>query len=74
VSNGVMENLPSELSLGLESGDSLDIYLNQLRKTPLLSKEEEIILFKKLNSSDDLEAARELVIAHLRFFVHVAKT
>jgi|TARA_B110000444_G_scaffold118220_1_gene111194 RNA polymerase sigma-32 factor len=74
MSNQLMENLPAELSLGLESGDSLDIYLNQLRKTPLLSKEEEISLFKKLNSSDDLEAARKLVLAHLRFVVHVAKT
>ena len=74
MSNQLMENLPTELSLGLESGDSLDIYLNQLRKTPLLSKEEEISLFKKLNSSDDLEAARKLVLAHLRFVVHVAKT
>tara|TARA_B110000438_G_C15681361_1_gene592540 strand:- start:77 stop:937 length:861 start_codon:yes stop_codon:yes gene_type:complete len=74
MSNQLMENLPAELSSGLESGDSLDIYLNQLRKTPLLSKEEEISLFKKLNSSDDLEAARKLVLAHLRFVVHVAKT
>ena len=74
MSSRVMENLPAELSLGLESGDSLDIYLNQLRKTPLLSKEEEVVLFKKLNSSDDLEAARKLVLAHLRFVVHVAKT
>ena len=74
MSNQLMKNLPAELSLGLESGDSLDIYLNQLRKTPLLSKEEEISLFKKLNSSDDLEAARKLVLAHLRFVVHVAKT
>ena len=74
MSSRVMENLPAELSLGLESGDSLDVYLNQLRKTPLLSKEEEVVLFKKLNSSDDLEAARKLVLAHLRFVVHVAKT
>ena len=74
MSNQLMENLPAELSSGLESGDSLDVYLNQLRKTPLLSKEEEISLFKKLNSSDDLEAARKLVLAHLRFVVHVAKT
>ena len=74
MSNQLMKNLPAELSLGLESGDSLDVYLNQLRKTPLLSKEEEISLFKKLNSSDDLEAARKLVLAHLRFVVHVAKT
>ena len=74
MSSQLMENLPAKLSLGLESGDSLDIYLNQLRKTPLLSKEEENSLFKKLNSSDDLEAARKLVLAHLRFVVHVAKT
>jgi len=46
MSSRVMENLPAELSLGLESGDSLDIYLNQLRKTPLLSKEEEVLLLK----------------------------
>ena len=74
MSNILMENLPVELSAGLESGDALDMYLNQLRKTPLMSKEEEISLFKKLNSSDDLEAARKLVLAHLRFVVHVAKT
>ena len=39
-----------------------------------MSKEEEISLFKKLNTSDDLDAARKLVLAHLRFVVHVAKT
>jgi RNA polymerase sigma-32 factor len=31
-------------------------------------------LFHKLHSSDDLDAARKLVLAHLRFVVHVAKT
>jgi RNA polymerase sigma-32 factor len=39
-----------------------------------LSKEEEQVLFKRLHSSDDLDAARKLVMAHLRFVVHVAKT
>ncbi|MAR77733.1 MAG: RNA polymerase sigma factor RpoH [Gammaproteobacteria bacterium] len=66
--------MPVELSLDLESGDSLDLYLNQLRKTPLLSKDEELRLFNKLHSSDDLDAARKLVLGHLRFVVHVAKT
>tara|TARA_B100001057_G_scaffold102991_1_gene100290 strand:- start:1896 stop:2681 length:786 start_codon:yes stop_codon:yes gene_type:complete len=50
------------------------MYLAELRKTPLLSKEEELELFHKLNESDDLDAARKLVMAHLRFVVHVAKT
>ena len=74
MSNELINNLPVDLSRSLEHGDSLDHYLNQLRETPLLSKEEELVLFKRLHSSDDLEAARKLVMAHLRFVVHVAKT
>ena len=74
MSNEVIENLPVDLSRSLEHGDSLDHYLNQLRETPLISKEQELLLFKKLHSSDDLDAARKLVMAHLRFVVHVAKT
>tara|TARA_B100001996_G_C18561339_1_gene554680 strand:+ start:66 stop:923 length:858 start_codon:yes stop_codon:yes gene_type:complete len=74
MNNQIIENLPAELTLNLSSSDSIEIYLNQLRQTPLLSKEEEISLFKKLNTSDDLDAARKLVLAHLRFVVHVAKT
>ena len=74
MNNQIIENLPVESTLDLSSTDSIEIYLNQLRQTPLLSKEEEISLFKKLNTSDDLDAARKLVLAHLRFVVHVAKT
>ena len=74
MSNELIENLPTDISRSLEHGDSLDHYLNQLRETPLLSKEEEQVLFKRLHSSDDLDAARKLVMAHLRFVVHVAKT
>jgi len=74
MNNQIIKNLPVESTLDLSSTDSIEIYLNQLRQTPLLSKEEEISLFKKLNTSDDLDAARKLVLAHLRFVVHVAKT
>ena len=74
MNNQIIENLPVESTLDSCSTDSIEIYLNQLRQTPLLSKEEEISLFKKLNTSDDLDAARKLVLAHLRFVVHVAKT
>ena len=74
MSNGLVKQLPSDLSLNLDSCGSLELYLNQLRKTPLITKEEELELFHKLHSSDDLDAARKLVLAHLRFVVHVAKT
>ena len=74
MSNELVKQLPSDLSLNLDSCGSLELYLNQLRKTPLITKEEELELFHKLHSSDDLDAARKLVLAHLRFVVHVAKT
>ena len=70
----VMKNLPAELSSNLETTGALELYLAELRKTPLLSKQEELDLFNKLNNSDDIDAARKLVMAHLRFVVHVAKT
>ena len=70
----VMKNLPAELSSSIETTGALELYLAELRKTPLLSKQEELDLFNKLNNSDDIDAARKLVMAHLRFVVHVAKT
>ncbi len=74
MNTNITNNLPIEMAPSLESTDALDLYLSELRKTPLLSKEEELELFRKLNESDDLDAARKLVMAHLRFVVHVAKT
>lgn len=70
----VMKNLPLESTSSLETTDALEMYLAELRKTPLLSKEEELELFDRLNNSDDIDAAKRLVMAHLRFVVHVAKT
>ena len=69
-----MKNLPVESTSSLETTDALEMYLAELRKTPLLSKEEELELFDRLNNSDDIDAAKRLVMAHLRFVVHVAKT
>ena len=70
----VIKNLPVESTSSLETTDALEMYLAELRKTPLLSKEEELELFNRLNNSDDIDAAKRLVMAHLRFVVHVAKT
>ena len=74
MSNEFTTNLPIEVGANLESTGALELYLNELRKTPLLSREDEADLFKKLHESDDIEAAKKLVLAHLRFVVHVAKT
>ena len=74
MNNEYTRNLPIEVGANLESTGALELYLNELRKTPLLSREDEADLFKKLHESDDIEAAKKLVLAHLRFVVHVAKT
>ena len=63
-----------EIAIDLESSDALNYYLAQLRETPLLTKEQEEELFQRLQNSDDMDAARKLVMSHLRFLVHIAKT
>ena len=74
MNNEFTTNLPIEVGANLESTGALELYLDELRKTPLLSRDDEADLFKKLHESDDIEAAKKLVLAHLRFVVHVAKT
>ena len=63
-----------EIAIDLESSYALNYYLAQLRETPLLTKEQEEELFQRLQNSDDMDAARKLVMSHLRFVVHIAKT
>jgi RNA polymerase sigma-32 factor len=52
---------------------SLDAYIQEVNKVPILSLEEEQELARRYLEEDDLEAARRMVLAHLRFVVHVAK-
>ena len=39
----------------------------------MLSREEELALAERLRDDDDLDAARQLVLSHLRFVVHIAR-
>ena len=52
---------------------SLDAYIQAVGSVAVLSKEAEQALARRLREREDLEAARELVMAHLRFVVHIAK-
>ena len=52
---------------------SLDAYIQAVGSVPVLSKEEEQALAIRFREHEDLDAARELVLAHLRFVVHIAK-
>jgi RNA polymerase sigma-32 factor len=52
---------------------SLESYIQTVRAVPMLDKEEELELARRLRDDDDLEAARRLVISQLRFVVHIAR-
>jgi RNA polymerase sigma-32 factor len=52
---------------------SLDQYIQSISAVPILSAEDEQQLAIRLRDEGDLEAARTLVLAHLRFVVHVAR-
>ncbi len=53
--------------------ERLDLYLQQVNRFPLLSAERERELALRLRDHNDLEAARELVLSHLRFVVKIAR-
>jgi RNA polymerase sigma-32 factor len=52
---------------------SLDQYIAAVNSTAVLSAEEERELAIRLRDENDLEAARKLVLSHLRFVVHIAR-
>jgi RNA polymerase sigma-32 factor len=52
---------------------SLDAYIQAVGGIAVLSKEDEQALARRFRDDNDLGAARELVMAHLRFVVHIAK-
>ena len=52
---------------------SLDAYIHAVGGIDVLSKEDEQALSRSFREGEDLDAARELVMAHLRFVVHIAK-
>jgi RNA polymerase sigma-32 factor len=55
------------------SADSVDAYIAQIHGIPVLSAEEEHTLALRFHAQEDLDAARQLVISHLRFVAHVAR-
>src|SRR6188508_2317938 len=52
---------------------SLEAYISTVNRFPLLSAEEERSLGQRLRDHDDLDAARQLVLSHLRLVVAVAR-
>ena len=53
---------------------SLDTYIHAVNRFPLLSQEEETRLARRLRDEDDVDAARQLVLSHLRVVVSIARS
>ncbi|HTY92432.1 MAG TPA: RNA polymerase sigma factor RpoH [Steroidobacteraceae bacterium] len=62
----------SDLALAGPLG-SLEAYMDRVSRIPVLSRDEEHALAVRYRVEDDLDAARKLVLAHLRFVVHIAR-
>ena len=60
------------MPLALPAG-SLDTYISSVNRIPMVSAEEERELALRFQNEGDLDAARQLVMAHLRFVVRVAR-
>jgi RNA polymerase sigma-32 factor len=59
---------PTPASLG-----SLDHYIQAVGRFPLLSAEQEVELGRRLRDANDLDAARQLVLSHLRLVVAISR-
>lgn len=67
-----MSSQLTTLPYTLPSG-SLDAYIQRVRAIPMISVEEEQILARRFREHNDLEAARQLVMAHLRFVISISR-
>jgi RNA polymerase sigma-32 factor len=70
----VANNLPIPSAPNLSAIGSLDAYVSAVHQIPVLSLEEEQALAKSFRGENDLDAAKKLVMSHLRFVVHVARS
>ena len=52
---------------------SLEAYVERVSAIPMLDREAELALARRFRDDQDLDAARDLVLSHLRFVVHIAR-
>ncbi len=69
------KNLAMQLAVPVgNTAGSLEAYIQAARSIPILSAEKEKELALRLHEQGDLDAAQELIMSHLRFVVHIAKS
>ena len=58
----------------LAPGRDIEAYMHTISAFPVLTPEEEKVLAERFYNDQDLDAARELVLCHLRFVAHIARS
>jgi RNA polymerase sigma-32 factor len=67
---------PNQLAMAISNPGALgtiDAYISTVNHLPVLSSEQEAMLARRLRDEEDIHAARELVLSHLRLVVSVAR-
>ncbi|GLX78454.1 RNA polymerase sigma factor RpoH [Thalassotalea insulae] len=68
-----MSDTMQSMALTVPQSGSIEAYVQSAYSIPMLSAEREHELATRLHQENDLQAAQELIMSHLRFVVHVAK-
>jgi RNA polymerase sigma-32 factor len=68
-----MSNSPQSMALTIPLSGSIESYMTSAYSIPMLTAEREHALATRLYSENDLTAAQELIMSHLRFVIHIAK-
>lgn len=68
-----MSETMQSMALTVPQSGSIESYVQSAYSIPMLSAEREHELATRLHDENDLHAAQELIMSHLRFVVHVAK-
>ena len=67
---------PNQLAMAISNPGALgtiEAYIGTVNRLPVLSQEQESTLARRLRDQEDIDAARELVLSHLRLVVSVAR-
>lgn len=68
-----MSNNVKSMALTLPRSGSLEAYVSSVNSISMLTAEEEKSLAERLQNEGDLAAAKQLIMSHLRFVVHIAR-
>ncbi|MGA0582395.1 MAG: RNA polymerase sigma factor RpoH [Castellaniella sp.] len=75
-SSSALSLAPSQLALAIANPGALgtiDAYIGAVNRLPMLTADQEADLGRRLRDHDDLDAARDLILSHLRLVVSIAR-